>query len=66
MVAGGVDCHAGQAAASQQLLRKRLLGQVVDAHMVLRCHKKEGLPRVESHLHHAPPVLPEGILCCLL
>ena len=39
-----------------------LLGQVVDAHMVLGGHKKEGLRRVEGHAHHAATVLAEWVL----
>ena len=66
VIAGGVDREGADAAAGQQLLDERLLGQVVDAHMVLGGHKEEGLSRVERHSHHAAPVLSEGVLRCLL
>lgn len=66
VIAGGVDGKAGDAAPGKQLLGKGLLGQVVDANMVLRGHEEEGFGRVEGHAHHAAPVLSERILAHFL
>lgn len=66
VVTRGVHGEAGNAAAGKQLLGKGLLGQVVDAHVVLRGHKEEGLARVERRAHHAAAVLAERVLRCLL
>jgi hypothetical protein len=66
VVARGVDSEAGNAGTSQQLLGKGLLGQVVDAHVVLRGHEEEGLGRVKRRSHHAAAVLAERVLRRLL
>ncbi len=66
VVAGGVDGETGNAGAGQQLLGEGLLGEVVDAHMVLRGHEEEGLGGVERRAHHTAAVLAERVLRRLL
>lgn len=67
MVSPRVYRHAGDAAgAPNQFLSQGLLSQIVHSDMVLCGHKQEGLEWVEEYPYHAPPVLPEWVLCGVL
>ena len=67
MISSWVYRHASDAPrAPNQLLGQPLLGQVVHSDVILGGDKEERLERVEQHPHHPTPVLPEGVLGCVL
>jgi hypothetical protein len=67
MIPRGVHRHGGDDASTcQELLDESLLGQVVDADVVLCGHKEPWLCGVKHHAHDSATVLPEGVLAFLL